>query len=491
MLVATVQFPAASVGAPAPPPNVDPLRGRPPRALVGKVPTTFPTRRRLIALTFDAGGDDAGLPKIVATLRRMHVPATFFLTGHFASFYPRWARSIAAAYPIGNHTMNHLDLDSLSDARVRGEIVAAARTIRRVTGRAPQPLFRFPYGIESRRTVRIANVLGYAAVAWTVDTGGWLGPSQGQSVAGVVRRALGGLRPGEIILMHAGANPNDHSTLDADALPTVIRAAERRGYGFTTLPQAYATAFPRWAAAPRRLQAQAPRLSLRRRAVETFIRRGLPLYCGGPRRRLVALTFDDGPGPATSETLDLLRRSGESATFFLVGENLREWPQLTRAEAALGAVGDHTWTHPFLTRLPAAPMRREISSTQLALRRATRAPILLFRPPYGFHDAAVDTEVRRLGMLEVLWSLDSRDSYPPPGATAAQIVETMRTSLRPGSIVLLHENLPETERALPSVLDVLRRDHLRSVSIPQLLALDPPTPAQVRDGLHGCPGANA
>jgi peptidoglycan/xylan/chitin deacetylase (PgdA/CDA1 family) len=206
---------------------------------------------------------------------------------------------------------------------------------------------------------------------------------------------------------------------------------------------------------------------------------------------VVALTFDDGPGPATSKTLDLLRKSGASATFFLVGENLREWPELPRAEAALGAVGDHTWTHPFLTRLTTAAMQREISSTQVALERATGGPVLLFRPPYGFHDAAVDREVRRLGMLQVLWSLDSRDSYPPPGATAAQIIQTLRTSLHPGSIVLLHENLRETERALPSVLRLLRSEHLQSVSVPELVALDPPTLAQLRDGIRGCPGANA
>ena len=221
---------------------------------------------------------------------------------------------------------------------------------------------------------------------------------------------------------------------------------------------------------------------------DRFIRLGLPLYCGGARRRDVALTFDDGPGPATNRTLRLLRRYGESATFFLVGRNLAEWPGLAREEASLGAVGDHTWTHPFLTRLGAAAVEREIAPTQRALERLTGRAVLLFRPPYGFHDRTVDRVVRRRGMLQVLWSLDSRDSYPPPGASAVEIVRTLARSLRPGSIVLLHENLPETQLALPTLLRDLRSKGLRSVSVPELLALDPPTVAQLRRGIHGCPG---
>jgi peptidoglycan/xylan/chitin deacetylase (PgdA/CDA1 family) len=315
---------------------------------------------------------------------------------------------------------------------------------------------------------------------------GWLGPSGGQSVAGVIRRALAALRPGEMILMHAGSNPHDGSTLDADALATIIRAIERRGYGFTTLPQAYATAFPSWAKGERRLQSRdgvSP-------ALARFIRLGLPIYCGGRHGRTVALTFDDGPWPATAATLRLLRHYGERATFFLVGRNLAEWPRLPRLEAALGAVGDHTWTHPFLTRLPPRDVEREISTAQSAIERATAAPVELFRPPYGFHDATVDRDVRRLGMLQVLWSLDSRDSYPPPGANAAAIARTLAQSVRPGSIVLLHENLRQTQLALRTILRQLRSAGLTSVSIPELLEHDPPTLVELHAGIRGCSDAN-
>jgi peptidoglycan/xylan/chitin deacetylase (PgdA/CDA1 family) len=481
------QLPAVATG---------PTLGRVPSGLVARVPTTLPTAKRLVALTFDAGANDAGLPMIAATLGRLRVPATFFMTGHFARFYPRWARLIAARYPIGNHTMNHVDLNGLSNAQVRNEVVQAQESIRRVTGRAPQPLFRFPYGDVRPRTLRIVNSLGYAAIGWTVDTAGWLGTSGGQSVASVVARALGGLRPGTIILMHVGSNPGDGSTLDAKSLPTIIGRIERRGYAFATLPEVYAAVYPLWPGhtrrsgqSPSRARTGSPQTGSGAAGPATLgrlIRLGLPLYCGARRGRYVALTFDDGPGPATRPVLGLLRRFGDHATFFLVGRNLAQWPGIPRAELKVGAVGDHTWTHPFLTRLAPAGVKAEIARTQAALERLTGTAVRLFRPPYGFHDAAVDRQVRRLEMLEVLWSLDSRDSYPPPGASAGEIVRTLARSLGPGSIVLLHENLRQTFKALPAVLRVLQARGLRSVTVPELLAIDPPSLAQLRGGINGC-----
>jgi peptidoglycan/xylan/chitin deacetylase (PgdA/CDA1 family) len=203
--------------------------------ILGRIPERLPTNQRVVALTFDAGADDAGAPKILPELARAGVTATFFMTGRWAELYPQWARRIVARYPIGNHTFNHLDLLSLSLEEVRSELLMAGTAIRRATGRPPIPLFRFPYGSSSPSTLALVNHLGYMAVGWTVDTLGWEGTSMEQSVASVTSRALAHLEPGEIILMHVGANPNDHSTLDADALPGVIRAIRARGYRFVAL----------------------------------------------------------------------------------------------------------------------------------------------------------------------------------------------------------------------------------------------------------------
>ena len=204
--------------------------------LAGTDWTYIPTTRHVVALTFDAGGNADAVPSILATLRRDHVPATFFLTGAFASDYPSAARAIVASGErIGDHTITHPYLTQSSDAAVRREILGAARQITAVTGANPAPLFRFPFGDADARTITIANQLGYVPVRWTVDTLGWEGTAGHINAAVVVSRVLAALRPGEIVLMHVGSNPKDRTTFDADALPQVITGLEARGYSFVTL----------------------------------------------------------------------------------------------------------------------------------------------------------------------------------------------------------------------------------------------------------------
>ena len=204
--------------------------------LAGTDWTYIPATRRVVALTFDAGGNADAVPSILATLRRDHVPATFFLTGAFASDYPAAARAIVASGErIGDHTITHPHLTQFSDAAARREILGAARQITAATGANPAPLFRFPFGDADARTIAIANQLGYVPVRWTVDTLGWEGTAGHINPAVIVSRVLAALRPGEIILMHVGSNPKDGTTFDADALPHVISELRARGYSFVTL----------------------------------------------------------------------------------------------------------------------------------------------------------------------------------------------------------------------------------------------------------------
>jgi peptidoglycan/xylan/chitin deacetylase (PgdA/CDA1 family) len=210
-----------------------------------------------------------------------------------------------------------------------------------------------------------------------------------------------------------------------------------------------------------------------------YVRRGLPLYCGGSRGRYVALTFDDGPGPYTALALRILRAAHDAATFFLVGRNLARWPWAPRAELKIGALGDHTWTHAWLPELAPAQSLEQLARTQEAVARYSGAPVQLFRPPYGARDRTIDAQARSLGMLDVLWSVDTRDSE---GASWSAIAETVTRDLRPGAIILMHENRGQTIRALKfRVLPLLRSRGYTTVTVPQLLRLDPPTAAE----LHG------
>jgi peptidoglycan/xylan/chitin deacetylase (PgdA/CDA1 family) len=209
-----------------------PITGR----LAGRDWTNIPTARHVVALTFDAGANGDAVPSILATLRRDHVPATFFLTGNFVRDYPAAARQIAAdGFRIGDHTISHPHLTGLSDAEVRREILGAAQRITAVTGAKPAPLFRFPFGDADARAIGIANQLGYVPVRWTVDTLGWEGTAGHITASVVAARVLAWLRPGEIVLMHVGSNPDDHTILDADALPRIISELRARGYSFVTL----------------------------------------------------------------------------------------------------------------------------------------------------------------------------------------------------------------------------------------------------------------
>lgn len=198
--------------------------------------TRLPTTSKVIALTFDGGGNDAGLSSILATLKAEGVPGTFFLTGSWIKVFPGGTRAIdARGYTIGNHTQTHPDLTTMSSDDVRLQVRRMAETLKATVGHRPARVFRFPYGATNSRVIGIVNDEGYVAVRWTVDTLGWKGTSTGQSVASVTARVLEAARPGAIVLMHIGSHPSDRSTLDADALPGVIAALQAKGYRFVGL----------------------------------------------------------------------------------------------------------------------------------------------------------------------------------------------------------------------------------------------------------------
>jgi len=207
-----------------------------PPALAGKELVQLPTSERLVALTIDCGGNAAGVASMLRTLRRTEATATFFLTGRFAKAYPRRVRRIARLYPVGNHSYSHPDLTRLSGPAVVAEVRDAARAIRVAARRDPRPLFRFPFGDRDARVIGLVNDLGYVAFGWTVDTLGWQGRAGGRSVGSILARVRQELRPGAIVLLHAGA-ATDGSTLDGDALGQLIRLLRARRYELTTLPR--------------------------------------------------------------------------------------------------------------------------------------------------------------------------------------------------------------------------------------------------------------
>jgi peptidoglycan/xylan/chitin deacetylase (PgdA/CDA1 family) len=227
-----------------------------------------------------------------------------------------------------------------------------------------------------------------------------------------------------------------------------------------------------WLAALARLINKATHLG-ERAALDRFAARDQPLYCGGSSGRYVALTFDDGPGAYTRLALKILRKYHVRATFFLVGHNVPSRQSSVRAELRdYSALGDHTWSHKSLVELTRRQISHQIVWTNEAIKKATGAETRLFRPPYGAHNARVDSVVHRLGMIEVLWNIDSGDSQ---GNDWRQIGREVLSNVRPGSIVLMHENRGQTIRALHRlILPGLAKRGLIPVTIPELLMVDPP-----------------
>jgi len=195
----------------------------------------IPTSRHVVALTFDAGANADGVSSILGTLRTEGVPATFFLTGDFVDQFPAAARQIASAQRVGNHSMDHPYFTALTRAQIVSELTLARAAIGSVTGADPRPWFRFPFGDRNSATIGAVNAAGYVPVRWTVDSLGWKGTSGGITAQIVRDRVVGALQPGEIVLMHCGSNPTDHTTLDAAALGGIIQTLKARGYGFVTL----------------------------------------------------------------------------------------------------------------------------------------------------------------------------------------------------------------------------------------------------------------
>ncbi|HET6175147.1 MAG TPA: polysaccharide deacetylase family protein [Gaiellales bacterium] len=199
---------------------------------------------------------------------------------------------------------------------------------------------------------------------------------------------------------------------------------------------------------------------------------------GDPAQRLVALTFDDGPSGRTPAILQVLANHHMHATFFVVGRATRGMEPVLRHIAATGnELADHTYSHADLLALTAPGRQRQLQWTRGMVERATGVQPRFFRPPYGSTGPAVNRLGRSLGMIPVLWSVDSRD-WQLPGTKA--IVHRVLANVQPGAIVLMHDgggDRRETLRALPAILRALQRRHFQVVTLSRLFASAPPASA--------------
>ena len=190
-------------------------------------------RDRALYLTFDDGPNPYITERIVRTLERERVPATFFMVGRHVDRFPALARLVAErGFGIGNHSYNHVKLALAGPARTAREVGSAHAAIVARTGTAPSG-FRAPHGYRNPYLRRAVAAYGYRVFGWTL--GVWDTARPGADV--IRRRVVEGVRPGAVLLLHDGDgyDPQGDRRQTAEALPGIIEDCQAMGYEFRAL----------------------------------------------------------------------------------------------------------------------------------------------------------------------------------------------------------------------------------------------------------------
>ena len=202
--------------------------------------------------------------------------------------------------------------------------------------------------------------------------------------------------------------------------------------------------------------------------------------CGAPRvDRTVALTFDDGPhGERTLELLRVLSDENVKASFFVVGKQAAFNRQVLRRIRDGGhTVANHSNSHPNLTELPPDEACGEYLACSAIIRDTLGTEVRFCRPPGGRTNASVEEAGRRAELMTVYWTVNSRDYT---GLSPERIVRRVLGSVRPGGIVLMHDGVDATIRAIPEIVRELRKRGYRFVTLDELF----PVPLGARPGSH-------
>jgi len=208
-------------------------------------------------------------------------------------------------------------------------------------------------------------------------------------------------------------------------------------------------------------------------------------------RPYIALTFDDGPSTKlTPKLLDLLAAHQIKATFFLIGENAAEHPELVAREAREGhEIANHSWSHPNLAKMSDDGVRAQLRKTEDAIRSAISNRPTLMRPPYGSISVRQKKWINQeFGYKIVLWDVDPLD-WRRPGANV--VCNRIVKNTRAGSIVLAHDIHPGTIEAMPCVLKELEAKGFKFVTVSELIAMETPLPPKPKPSSTPKPSKSA
>ncbi|WP_270276998.1 polysaccharide deacetylase family protein [Enterococcus lactis] len=184
-----------------------------------------------------------------------------------------------------------------------------------------------------------------------------------------------------------------------------------------------------------------------------------------PTVKSVAISFDDGPGATTTpQLLQILKEKNVHATFFVLGENTAQHPDIVKQTAEAGhEIGNHTYDHQDLATLSAQSITEEVTKADTEIKKATGKTPTFVRPPYG-SITSVGASVIQQPIIE--WSVDSEDWKT---RNPDLILQKIQATVYDGAIILFHDIYPETIRAVPQVIDYLQEQGYRITTVGDLL----------------------
>jgi len=191
-----------------------------------------------------------------------------------------------------------------------------------------------------------------------------------------------------------------------------------------------------------------------------------------PEKKVIALTFDDGPWPnTTAKVLDILKKNRIKSTFFVVGQNVKNYPDLTKQIVADGhIIANHTWHH-WYHQMNAQAAAYEVANTGDIIYQTTGVRTRLFRPPGGIMNNGVAAYAKNNKYAVIMWSADSMDYSRP---AVPRLMNNIFREAKPGGIVLMHDgggDRSHTVKALPEIISRFRKQGYEFVTVPELLEM--------------------
>jgi len=208
-------------------------------------------------------------------------------------------------------------------------------------------------------------------------------------------------------------------------------------------------------------------------SIATFVKNKTVVYSGSPAKMQIALTFDDGPdNKYTPKILDILKQNNIKATFFVVGKNVKLYPNMLKLISSEGhAIGSHTYSHSDLNKLTTDQVRAEMTNNEDAIDAILGYHLKIMRPPYGLNSVQTIKTIADMGYKVIDWSVDTMDWA---GTPPAKIMEYVAKQTKPGAIILHHcapgkVGLDNTINVLPNEIATLKAKGYEFITVPELL----------------------